>query len=951
MSDVKIGIPLEGFAEFGREVAAQGAVLLKNEKQMLPLKEEKISVFGRIQIDYYRSGTGSGGAVNVVYKTNLLDGLRAKKQVEVNEELAAVYEAWVKEHPFDNGGGGWAMEPWFQQEMPVSEEQVKAARAFSEKALYVIGRTAGEDKDNVNEPGGYRLTEEEQRTLRLLTAAFDQVAVILNVSNIIDMSWVDDPQYQGHIQAVLYAWQGGIESGNAVADVLVGDVVPGGKLTDTIAKEIEDYPATANYGDANKNIYQEDIYVGYRYFETFAPEKVLYPFGYGITYTTMQTELLGAKLVAGADALEAAVEVRAKVTNTGDTYAGREVVQIYYGAPQGKLGRPLKELGAFQKSKLLLPGESEEIAIMLPVKRMMAYDDGGYTGHKAAYVLEEGAYTIYAGTSVRDAVPVAVAVEDTTEEALWTETAGEDTSLELRTLLVVCELQEAGAPVEGFTRMKPGAKKGDAYEIEWQDAPTRSISIKERIEANLPEEITPTGDRGYVLKDVEAGKVTLDQFVAQLSDEELATLIRGEGMCSLKVTPGTACAFGGVGDKLLDKGIPIACGSDGPSGIRMDNGAKATQVPIGTLLASTWDPELVEELYVLEGKELLRNQIDTLLGPGINIHRHPLNGRNFEYFSEDPYLSGCMAAANVRGIKRGGSSATMKHYACNNQEFSRRKVDAVVSERALREIYLRGFEMAVKEGGAVSLMTSYNPINSYWAPSSYDLVTTILRKEWGYTGIVMTDWWAMMNDCVEAGPCDIRNTAAMIRAQNDLFMVVNNNGAEVNSRHDNTIEALSNGKLTRGELQRSAKNILRFLMQAPVFGRDIVREEKIEKFASIPEGSAPKEADPKGVIVEENGVIQIVPQMEGSVLMRVKEGGVYRLAMEGFYKATDTAQSACQIMLNGVELVTIQMTGSWFGIPESQRICRCELEAGDYEVFCHITKPGMLLNWLNFTKS
>ena len=259
--------------------------------------------------------------------------------------------------------------------------------------------------------------------------------------------------------------------------------------------------------------------------------------------------------------------------------------------------------------------------------------------------------------------------------------------------------------------------------------------------------------------------------------------------------------------------------------------------------------------------------------------------------------------------------------------------------------------MAVKEGGAVSLMTSYNPINSYWAPSSYDLVTTILRKEWGYTGIVMTDWWAMMNDCVEAGPCDIRNTAAMIRAQNDLFMVVNNNGAEVNSRHDNTIEALAEGKLTRGELQRSAKNILRFIMQAPVFGRDLVREEKIEKFASVPEGTAPKTVDPEAIVIEENGVLQIIPQMEGSVLMRVKEGGVYRLAMEAFYKATDTAQSACQILLNGVELVTIQMTGSWFGIPESQRICRCELEPGEYEVTCHITKPGMSLNWLSFTKS
>lgn len=923
MSEALIGVPLEGFAEFVRKVAAEGVVLLKNEGQMLPLVEgDHVSLFGRIQVDYYRSGTGSGGAVNPPYTTNLLGGLRSKSQIALNEELAATYEAWVAEHPFDNGGGGWAMEPWFQKEMPLTEELVQKARAFGEKAVYVIGRTAGEDKDNVNEPGGYRLTEEEKQALKLITEHFDQVAVLLNVSNIIDMSWLDAPEYQGHIRAVAYVWQGGIESGNAAADALTADVIPSGKLPDTIAREIEDYPSDANYGNQDKDLYQEDIYVGYRYFETFAPDKVMYPFGYGMGYTTMQTEVLGMEQT-GED-LQAELHVRAKVTNIGSKYAGREVVQLYYGAPQGELGRPVKELGAFAKTSLLQPGQSEEVELTLPVCRMAAYDDGGYTGHKSAYVLEAGTYLIHVGTSVRDTVEAGV--------------------YELAELQVVKQLQEAAAPVEKFTRMKPGTKDEEGnYTIQWQEVPTRTISLKERIEANLPTEIPFTGDQGYVLKDVEAGKITLDQFVAQLSDEELATLVRGEGMCSLKVTPGIACAFGGVGDRLLDKGIPIAGGSDGPSGIRMDNGAKATQVPIGTLLASTWDTALVEELFVMEGQELLRNQIDTLLGPGVNIHRHPLNGRNFEYFSEDPYLGGCMTVANVRGIKRGGSSATMKHFACNNQEYARRQVDAVVSERALREIYLRSFEMGVKEGEAVSLMTSYNPINSHWAPSNYDLVTTILHEEWGYTGMVMTDWWAMMNDCVEAGPCDIRNTAAMVRAQNDVFMVVNNNGAEVNSRRDNTVEALGTGKLTRGELQRCAKNILRFLMQAPVFGREIVRDEKIEKFAAVAVSGAE-------AVIEADGYLQVVPEMEGTVRMVVKEGGIYRFAMEGLYKAPDTAQSATQVSLNGKELVTIQMTGSWFGVPEGQRICRCELEPGEYEVTCHVTKPGMTLNWVSFSK-
>src|SRR5690606_20451816 len=309
-----------------------------------------------------------------------------------------------------------------------------------------------------------------------------------------------------------------------------------------------------------------------------------------------------------------------------------------------------------------------------------------------------------------------------------------------------------------------------------------------------------------ILRDVHDGKVSMEDFIAQLSDEDLATIVRGEGMVSPLVTPGTASAFGGVSDRLLSYGIPVGCTADGPSGIRMDSGDKATQVAIGTLLAATWNVELVEELYVMEGQELLRNNIDTLLGPGLNIRRSPLNGRNFEYFSEDPLISGAFAAACTRGIISGGSYATLKHFACNNQEKHRTKVDAVVSERALRELYLKGFEIAVKDGGANSIMTSYNPINGHWAASNYDLNTTILRGEWGYDGIVMTDWWANMNDPIDGGESSRQNTYAMVRAQNDLYMVVPNYGAEINAMEDNTLEKLADGTLTRGELQRNAMN-------------------------------------------------------------------------------------------------------------------------------------------------
>jgi beta-glucosidase len=234
MDSLKIGIPLEGFAGFCRTAAADGAVLLKNEDDVLPLKDnERISIFGRCQIDYYRCGTGSGGRVNVEYTTNLLDGLRSKPNIKVNEDLAGIYETWIKENPFDDGGGGWAAEPWYQEEMPLSDSLVQDAKSKSDKAVVVLGRTAGEDQDNRNEEGSYLLTKTEQDMLRTVCRHFDKVVLILNVSNIMDISWIEDEDYKDRIKSVLITWQGGMEGGNAAADVLVGDVTPSGKLTDS----------------------------------------------------------------------------------------------------------------------------------------------------------------------------------------------------------------------------------------------------------------------------------------------------------------------------------------------------------------------------------------------------------------------------------------------------------------------------------------------------------------------------------------------------------------------------------------------------------------------------------------------------------------------------------------------------------------------------------------------
>lgn len=805
---------LPGLADLSRQTAAEGMVLLENPVlagvenatgRVLPIGGGRtVSVFGRAQANYYKSGTGSGGAVRVDHVTGILEALRTSPYVRVNEALARVYADWVRTHPFDNGGGGWAAEPWSQAEMPLTDDVVSAARAASETAVVIIGRTAGEDKDNTNTKGAYQLADLEVEMLNKVHAAFDRVVVVLNVGNVIDMAWVKNyPK-----AAVLYAWQGGMEGGGAVADVLTGDVTPSGKLSDTIAAAISDYPSHGSFEGKTKfgstgsslnarNFYAEDIYVGYRYFETFAREKVLYPFGFGLSYTTFDIEVDSVTHTAED------VKIDVTVENTG-AVKGKEVVQVYYGAPQGRLGKPARELAAFAKTGVLPPGGKQKLTISYQIADMASYDDGGYTGHESAYVLEAGDYGIYVGNSVRSAAR-----------------AGTYTQSELR---VTQQLQEAMPPVEAFKRMKPQENPDGTYSVAAEDVPytaqtTAQANLDARIANNRPAALAQTAAKDHRLIDVYNGDVTLDEFVAQFTNADLSAVVLGEGMSSTKVTLGTASAFGGVTNSLLSLGLPIACAADGPSGIRMEVGTQyATSLPNGTLLACTWNLELIERLSDLWGREMLLNKIDTVLGPGVNIHRHPLNGRNFEYFSEDPLLTGTMAASMSNGIQKHGPAPTIKHFAANNQEASRHYVHSVVSERALREIYLKGYEIAVKSGQVRSVMTAYNPINGLWTASSYDLTTTILRDEWGFDGIVMTDWWAKMNESIYTAHNDT-NTRAMVRAQNDLYMVVDNNTAGSCSRFNNNMSYIANGTLTVGELQRSAKNVAKFLLKTPAFAR------------------------------------------------------------------------------------------------------------------------------------
>ncbi len=763
--------------EYSYLSAGEGAVLLENKNSVLPLeKGERVSVFGRIQREYYKSGTGSGGLVNVKYVTNIVDSLKETGTVTINEELLGIYEEWKKEHPFDYGKG-WGQEPWCQQEMEISLDVVKKAREFGEKAIIVIGRTAGEDKDNSATEGSYLLAPLEYELIKKVSSVFEKTIVVLNVGTIIDMKWVKEC----NISSVLYVWQGGMLGGKACADILTGKINPSGKLADTIAYDFSDYSSTANFGGKEYNLYKEDIYVGYRYFETFKQDSVLYPFGYGLSYADFE-------ITATATEENGKITVTATVENIGNV-AGKEVVQVYFGAPNGKLGKASKELIAYGKTKLLEKGEKETLLLSFDIDAMRAYDDSGITGNKSCFVLEAGQYVIYVGNSVRACEPAFVHMEEDTR--------------------VVERCQEALAPSRAFERMKR-AENGD---LVYENAPTRTYSVADRINNNLPKEITYTGNRGIKLESVKAGKNTMEEFIAQLSDSELCCLVRGEGMNSPKVTPGTGSCFGGVTEELISYGIPIVCTTDGPSGIRMDSGLLATSMPNGTCLACTFNKDLVADLYALEGVEMTAYEIDVILGPGINIHRNPLNGRNFEYFSEDPYLTGTMAANISRGLSKAGVYATIKHFMANSQEWYRHTNDSVLSERAVREIYARPFEIAVKDGGVKSIMTAYNAINGYHAASNYDLTKAILRDDWKYDGFVMTDWWAHITNL--DGTTSTSDFASMVKSQNDIYMVMEN--AKTNK--DNLEKSLKNGYLTRAELQVCAMRICEFAMHTHAYER------------------------------------------------------------------------------------------------------------------------------------
>ena len=715
-----------------RRAAREGMILLKNRNNVLPLSGGcRLALFGKGVFDYVKGGGGSGD-VTCAYTIDLYDGLKQQQNApEIYEPLCDFYREDVARQMREGALPGLTVEP------AVPADLLAEARRFTDTAVIAVSRFSGEGWDRKSVPypnqdhdessfaklsqklfpdSDFYLTAEERAMAEAVCACFPRVIVALNIGGSMDAKWY---AYDDRISSVLLAWQGGMTGGLAAADLLMGAASPCGKLPDTIAGDLADYPSTAGFHASPDYVeYSEDIYVGYRYFETIPGmrAKTVYPFGYGLSYTDFRIETLSAGESEGR------IMIRVRVANTGSR-SGKETVQVYYGAPDGLLGKPARTLAAFAKTKCLEPGESQELELSFAAADMASYDDLGKIA-RSARVLEKGEYHFFVGNNVRDAAELdyvlALPADRVTEQ--------------LSPRMVPAQLKERLLS-DGSYEELPAGIPNDFLEngLDLEDDPAGEYRMPQ---TRFLDHNTFSGKKGCIrFDDVASGKASLDQFMDQLALEEKIHLLCGQP------NTGVANTFG-FGN-LPEYGVPSVMTADGPAGLRIrpECGVNTTAFPCSTLLASTWDPELVEEVGFAAGEEVKENNICIWLTPAINIHRSPLCGRNFEYYSEDPFLAGTLSAAMIRGIQRNGVAAAIKHFCCNNKETNRRNSDSRVSERALREIYLRGFEIAVRTGHPWSLMTAYNLVNSRRCSEARDLLQGILREEWGFDGVVMTDWW------------------------------------------------------------------------------------------------------------------------------------------------------------------------------------------------------------------
>lgn len=827
--------------KLARRAAAEGFVLLKNDKHVLPLKKGvKVGLYGAGAVKTMKGGTGSGD-VNERDCINILQGMKQAGYEITSEAWLSSYETlydqkrqeWkqvILEKLKTKGMDFFSAYSTTPFMMPCgSAIDTKAAKADgADTAVFVLARIAGENADRHDTEGDYFISAEEKALLTQIADVYEKVVLVINTGGLIDLAFTEEfPS----ICTILQFVQAGQEGGSAFADVLSGDVTPSGKLADTWALSYEDYPNAKTFsyknGDVNTEKYEEGIYVGYRYFDTF-DIPVRYSFGYGLSYTDFKIETEGVGTV-DAKSGRPSVEVRTSVVNTGNEYAGKEVVQVYVSCPQGNFTKEFRRLVGFGKTKALDPGEKQELAITFPLYQLASYDES-----KAAWVLSEGTYGVWVGNSLAEAELTGMLVVD--QEAVMVQCEH------------ICERKE---PLE---EIEPDRAKTLEKENLWKSKASQLNIAPVMIDAGRIKTETV-----QYMTSKEGLKGKAGEIVKSLSTQQLVELATGD------IAKGQDSALGSAGSTVPGAAaetsmaasadpwsVPSIVLADGPAGLRLNQRYQVvndviqkqdfknsfeggffaekeevtgtsyyqycTAIPVGTLLAQTWNTELLNELGEMIGNEMELFNVTLWLAPGMNIHRNPLCGRNFEYYSEDPLLSGIMASAMTMGVQKvPGCGTTIKHFACNNQEDNRMGSDSVLSERALREIYLKGFEIAVRDAQPMSMMTSYNMINGIHAANHYDLCTKAARDEWGFAGAIMTDWTT-----TNVSPRGVCTAAGCMRAGNDMVMP----GMPMD--HENLKKELENGSLDIEQLRKCICNTVNLALQSNRYVEAVSYQEQFD---------------------------------------------------------------------------------------------------------------------------
>lgn len=704
------------------EAEAQGIVLLKNDDDFLPLNGRKLNIFGTGSVYPFMGGAGSG-AITSDDPVTFYEALD-EEGIEYNRELRELYEANIgtnkmprTDNTVINNLLQVALSIDSLKEMPVkklTDKIMKNAVEFSDTALVMISRTSAEGSDLGFDT--LRLNDTEKELVELVTEKFENVIVLFNIGNVMQMDWLE--KYDS-IKAAAIVWIPGEFGFISVAQMLTGKVNPSGRLADTISFDVEDHPSGEVFGsysyadDSGKHFveYQEGIYVGYRYFETFCPEKVMYPFGYGLSYTGFEKTVTSKSF--DSDEISVSVNVR----NTGNT-AGRDTVQIYYSAPyeEGGTEKSAICLGSFAKTGIIEPGASETVTVTFNTDDMASYD----RVNEKAWVLSAGEYRIILGENARDRLDE------------FTYSVREDKVINTDSVTESPITNLFDDSYSGFTVLSRADHDGtypEYRERTQNEAVINSDSLPEPVTEGTAPKTGVKYEETITLQDVYEDESLWDAFLDQLTLDEMALLVCDGG-------------YGTAGIERL--GIPATMDNDGPSSIKGRNGLlyrdSGAAFPCETAIACSWNVEVAYNIGVAFGLEAEDIGTDILYAPAVNIHRNPRGGRNFEYFSEDPVISGKMAAAIINGCSSEDLVVTIKHFALNDQETHRNGVYTWADEQTMREIYLKAFEIAIKESECDGVMSAYNRIGADWCGGKSALLIDLLRKEWGFTGFVVSDF-------------------------------------------------------------------------------------------------------------------------------------------------------------------------------------------------------------------